>query len=216
MSESVPPTPDELQVGVKAGDWIRLDYEISGAPSGTPLPTWMKVEFLSVEGTTATVRITMHMSDGTEQNASAPVDIVTGGEALGLSGFVIPANCTTGESIYLSGYGNLTIAGETKRTYAGAHRAVVYASLSQYGTGLTYYWDKRTGVMVEASTTSDAMSATAEATETNMWTPDSSGLLANPTVLFVLAIGAVVTVVAVAFLVIRRRKEPPEFESPES
>ena len=199
-----------VQVGVKSGDWIRLDYKISGAPSGTPLPTWIKLEFLSVEGTSATVRVTMHMSDGTEQNASAPIDIVGGGEALGLSGFVIPANCTTGDSIYVSGYGNTTITGETKRTYAGARRTVVYASISQYETQLTFYWDKETGVMVEASTTSGAMTGTAKATETNMWTPDSSGLLANPTVVFVLAIGAVMIVIAVAFLVVRRKKGPDQ------
>ena len=208
--------PGEVQIGVKAGDWIRLDYKISGAPFGTLLPTWIKMEFLSVEGTKATVRITMHMSDGTEQNATAPIDIVAGGEALGLSGFVIPANCTTGDSIYMSGYGNLTIAGETTRTYAGARRTVVYASLSQYGAQATYYWDKQTGVMVEASTTSGTMTATAKATETDMWEARSSGALANSTVIFALVIAAVVIVVAVAFLVIRRRRGPPEVESPES
>lgn len=59
--------------------------------------------------------------------------------------------------------------GEIIRTYAGASRTVVYASFSQYGTQLTYYWDKQTGVMVEPSTTSDSVTATAKATETNMW-----------------------------------------------
>jgi len=160
----------EVQVGVKAGDWIKHTYTISGWPSGEPYPLWLKVEFLSVEGTNATINVTMHMSDGTEQNDTITVDIAGGGEDFqGLSGFVIPANSTTGDSIYISGYGNVTIAGETTEAYAGASRTVVYASFSQYGTQLTYYWDKLTGVMVEASTTSGGVTATAKATETNMW-----------------------------------------------
>lgn len=44
----------EGQVGVEAGDWIKYDYTVSGALSGTPLPAWMKVEFLSVEVANAT------------------------------------------------------------------------------------------------------------------------------------------------------------------
>ena len=51
---------------------------------GTAYPEWMKVEFLSVEGTNATARVTMHMSDETEQNATALGDVVAGIQALGL------------------------------------------------------------------------------------------------------------------------------------
>lgn len=165
-------------VGVKAGDWIKCTYTISGWPAGTPYPEWLKVEFLSVEGTNATIRVTMRMSDGTEQNDTMTVDVATGGGTFqGQSGFVIPANCTTGDSIYMTGYGNVTIAGEATGTYAGASRTVVYASFSQYGTQLTYYWDKLTGVLVEASAISGGMTGTARATETNMWQPETSGTI---------------------------------------
>ena len=157
-------------MGVKAGDWIKYDYTISGWPAGELYPEWMKLEFLSVEGTTANVRATMHMSDGTEQSDTVPVDLSEGGgEASELSGFVIPPNLTTGDYFYMSGFGNAAIEGETTRTYAGANRTVVYASFSQYGSQFTYYWDKLIGVMVEASTTSGDMTGTCKATETNMW-----------------------------------------------
>jgi len=52
---------------------------------------------------------------------------------------VIPANLTVGDTIYITGYGNVTIANETTGTYAGASRTIVYASFSQYGIQLTYY-----------------------------------------------------------------------------
>ena len=207
VTVSAPP-----QVGVKAGDWIKVDYTITGAPPGTTLPLWLKVEFLSVEGTSTTVRVTMRMSDGTEQNATLPVDVVAGGQAFGLSGFVIPANLTTGDIIFMSGYGNVTTEGETTRTYAGASRTVVYASISQYGTQLTYYWDKQTGVIVEASGTSMGMTLTGKVTETNMWQP-APAFPIDPLILSVLI--ATVIVIVIAVFLVRRKKRPTEAERPE-
>jgi parallel beta-helix repeat protein len=206
--------PPGVQVGVKTGDWIKIDYTITGWPSGTPYPEWLKVEFLGVEGTNATVRVTMHMSDGTEQNATVPVDVVAGGGAFqGLSGFVIPANCTTGDSIYMSGYGNVTIAGETKRTYAGASRTVVYASFSQYGTQLTYYWDKWTGVMVEASTTSGTMTGTGKATETNIWEAAPPAPFWMEWWLWTIVAVVIVALAGVYFL---KKRKPPTPTAPTS
>jgi len=189
--------------GIKAGDWIKVEYTITGWPAGEPYPEWLKLEFLSVEGTIATVRVTMRMSDGTEESDTVPADLGEGsGEAFGLSGFVIPPNLTTGDSVYMTGYGDLAIEGETTRTYAGARRTVVYASFSQYEVQLTYYWDKLTGVMVEASTTYADITATAKATETNMWeaAPPTVGM---PWWLWVIV--AMAAVGLVIFFVRRRR-----------
>ena len=164
----------EGPAGIKAGDWIKFEYMIIGWPAGQPCPEWLELEFLSIEGTSADVRVTMHMSDGIEESDTVPVDVGEGGgEAFGLSGFVIPPNLTTGDSVYISGYGDVTIEGETKRTYAGVHITVAYVSISQSvpyqdEVQLSYYWDKQTGVMVEASTTWGDVTATAKATETNM------------------------------------------------
>jgi len=199
------------KIGVKTGDWIKLDYTIAGAPSGTALPQWIKIEFLSVEGTTANVRATMHMSDGTEPSQTMTIDISVGSGAFqGLSGFVVPANCTTGDCVYISGYGNVTIAGETTRTYAGASRTVVYASLSQLRTQLTYYWDKQIGVMVEASMSSAGITGTAKAAETNMWQAQTVGLPFDQTYLFIIAALVIAMALGSIAIVMRRKKKPPE------
>jgi len=202
--------PPGTQVGVMAGDWIKISYTISGWPAGTPYPEWLKVEFLSVEVTNATVRATMHMSDGTEQNATMAVDVLAGSQAFGLSGFVIPANLAVGDVVYMSGYGNLTIAGETTGSYAGAGRTVIYASFSQYGTQLTYYWDRLTGAMVEASVVSGGVTATGKATETNMWQAASSGLPIEPIYFYILAASVILIVVGAGAFIMRRRKKPAE------
>ncbi|MCJ7669860.1 MAG: hypothetical protein MUO61_05020, partial [Dehalococcoidia bacterium] len=189
-------------VGIKTGDWIKIEYKITGLPAGQSYPEWLKLEFLSVEGTSANVRVTLHWSDGTEQSDTAPVDVVSGGEVPGLSGGIISANLTTGDSVYMSGFGDVAIEGETTRTYAGARRTVVYASFSQYGVQLTYYWDKLTGVMVGGSITYGGMTVAAKATETNMWEagPPAAGMA------WWLWIIVAVVVVALAIVVYRLKK----------
>jgi hypothetical protein len=156
-------------VGIKAGDWIKVTYTITGLPAGQRYAKWLKLEFLSVEGTNATVRATLGISDGTEQTGTGPVDVVSSGGVPELPGIVVSANLTTGDSVHIAGYGNVTIEGEATEIYVGANRTVVYASFSQNETQLIYYWDKLTGVMVGKSSTSPGITATAKATETNMW-----------------------------------------------
>ena len=156
-------------VGIKAGDWMKYNYTFTGWPAGQLYPEWLKLEFLSINGTVANVRVTVHISDGTEQSNSGPIDIGAGSDVPGLAGIVISANQTTGDSVYIVGYGNLAIEGEASGTYAGANRTVLYAGFSQNETQATYYWDKLTGVMVELSSTTPGISGTAAATETNMW-----------------------------------------------
>lgn len=187
-------------VGIKAGDWIKVGYTFTGWPADQPYPEWLKLEFLSVEGTIATVRATLHMSDGNEPSNTAPVDVVSGSEVPGISGGVISANLTAGDSVCITGYGNVTIEGEATRTYAGASRTVVYASFSPDTVQFTYYWDKLTGVVVEASGTYPDFTATAKATETNMWEATTFRMPWWPWIIV-----AVVAVGLVIFFVRRRR-----------
>ncbi len=206
-----PWTPAKARVGVKAGDWIEYDYTVAGAPQGTTLPTWIKVEFLSTEGTGVTVRLTTHMSDGTEPSQIMTVDAMAGNGTIGIfSGFIIPANCSTGISVYMSGQGNLIVAGETTGIFASGSRALVHTSLSQHGTHLIYYWDKQTGVMVEASATSGNMTGNAKATKTNMWQAQQLWLPLEPTILCAIAILVIGVAIGTAFFTIRRKKKPPE------
>ena len=216
-------------IGVKAGDWIEYDYTATNAPLGTTMSTWMKVEILSVEGTTVAVRLTMRMSNGTEGSENLTLDFArdlpygTGGtfDTFFGFGFVIPANSTVGKDyiyiVLLSPAFMLgkQIDGETTGTYAVASRTVVYATFSyigdRYGNNpLEYYWDKQTGVMVEASATLNGMSVTAKATETNIWEAAPSGFPIEPIYLYILAALAIIIAVGAAAFIMRRRKKPPE------
>ena len=190
-----------VQLGVKSGDWIKLSVTATttGNSSGIIMPTWMKVEFLNVTGTIVTARITIHSSDGKEQNGTSTYDLSrssTGGASL--SGFAIPADSKAGDMIYIDPYGNVTIMGETTGIYAWASRTVLYANFSSYGNQQIYYWDKQTGVLAESIAKSAGITVSLKLTETNMW---------PPVFLYVLLAVIAVIVVVCAVLIMRRRKK---------
>jgi hypothetical protein len=171
----------EAQVGVKAGDWVKCEYASGGNPPGDA-PQWVKVECLSVTGTTATLRVTTHFSSGAEQTEIMTWDVASGTGNLTFQA-LIPANSKTGDTVQVIEGGNVTIAGERTGTYAGASRTVVYASLTQGDMQFSYCWDKETGVLVEITLTQGSTSATYKATSTNIWQASSSNplTLAKPT-----------------------------------
>ncbi len=192
--------------GIKAGDWIKLTYNTTGWPAGQPYPEWLKLEFLSLNGTIVDVRATVHISNGSEQSDSGPVDVASGSQVPGLAGILISANRTAGDSVYVVGYGNVAIEGEATRTYGGTDRTVVYAGFSQNETQVTYYWDRLTGVIVEISSSSPGISGTVKATETNMWgagtVPPSVGM---PWWLWVV-VGVAAVAAGLAIFFTRRRR----------
>jgi len=188
-------------VGIKAGDWVKLKYKFTGWPADQAYPEWLKLEFLSVEGTMTTVRFTQHVSDGTEQSDNATIDIMSNIEVPLLAGTLISANRTPGDSVYIAGYGNVTIEDESTKTYAGANRTVVYTSFWPTETEeVAYYWDKLTGVLVELSSTSVEFRATAKAAATNMWGTTTVRMTWWPWIIV-----GVVVVGLVVFFVRRRR-----------
>jgi hypothetical protein len=214
----------EGRIGVKPGDWIMLNYTFVNAPNVTsspsnvsfPFPTWMKVEILSVNTTQVSVdvRMTAHMSDDTEKNQTGTLDLTAGTQTgPALSGLVVPADLAVADSTYLTGYGNVTITSETTRTYVGASRSTVLANFSyqsaQVTQQLTFYWDKQTGVIVEADITSASTNATFKAGETNMWQPQLFAIPVDQAVAYSL-IAAAAILIALVFTWRHRKKTPNE------
>jgi hypothetical protein len=155
---------EEIQVGVRAGDWMKFEYVVTDWPGEELDPLSYEIEFVTIEATNATVRMTVPMPDGTEESDTSSVYV-------GETNLVIAANLTPGDYLHFTEYGYVTIDGETTREYAGANRTVVYATGSEFEGLFTYYWywDKLTGVMVEMSMIMLDITQGFKATETNMW-----------------------------------------------
>ncbi|MEM3770059.1 MAG: hypothetical protein QXG76_02590 [Candidatus Bathyarchaeia archaeon] len=201
----------EAQVGVKVGDWVKYELEVSGTTPPSDMPQWVKAECASVTGTTVTLRMTMHMSDETEHTETYTIDIATGSGNAPFQ-MIIPANSKTGDTIQLVTNGSLTIAGEATGTYAGASRTYVYASQVEENEQYTYRWDKQTGALLEISVTQGSASIAYKATSTNIWQATSQNPLSLPSLPIEILSICISTAVAIAIMttaiIYTRRKRP--------
>jgi hypothetical protein len=187
----------------EAGDWIKYEVTITPTIEGEINPTWVKFEFLSIEGTNATVEATMRLSDGTEKIETMTADTVSGSD----TGLFIPSNSKTGDSIYISNQGNLTIEDETTLTCTGVERTAVHATSSNSTHDFSCYWDKQTGIMLEESSTIEDITTIYSVEDTNMWQTQSSEHPPDQTVLYAIII---VAAIAVALIFLRTRKKKPQ------
>ena len=182
-----------FKVGVESGDWMKFDVTVT--PSDDLASKWFRMEFLSVGGTVAYIRMTTHLPNGTDLFEEDYFNMSsTSGEGL-WQGYVISANSSAGDSVYL-GY-EAKINGETADTYAGVNRTIVYVSL---GSDLheTYYWDKETGVLTEYISLQNGKTVNIKLTSTNLWSQGLSLLDLWPSLIMILV--AAVVVFAVVFM----------------
>ena len=191
----------EILVGVKAGDRMEynVDYYGAGEPPAVPYLIWREIEVQSVQGTIVTFDLTWEWSDGSQGTDTMTEDLETGVSEV----MIIPANLSNGEVFYHEAYDFITIGGVEEKTYAGATRTIVNATVD----GTQFRWDKTTGVLVELQFYSESWGAyiNIEIARTNMWQREFFPPI-DPTLFYALVIVAVVIVAAVVFFVIRRSK----------
>ncbi len=186
----------EISVGIKQGDWIEYRVTFTGTPDPSHDVTWARMEVAGVQGKEIRLDISTEFANGTMLNETITLNLETG--QLG-DDFIIPANLNSGD-IFVDKYqGNITISGVEERTYAGATRTVLSGATSH----TTYYWDKDTGALVEATSSFTDFTMHTKVERTNMWQTQVSGL--DSTFLFAVVVAAAVLAVA-AFLIIRRKK----------
>jgi len=175
LTGATSPAAAHLSLAVKTGDWIEYDVQGSVSPEYT-----LTVSFLSITETNLTIQSTQTVSatGALTLNYTQNLDFgtnedfpISSNSFLTARVFLIPNGSVVGDSVYLgSEFGNRTIVSETTRSYAGADRIVACCNFTLLLNQYVFYWDRQTGVLVEATmshgTTSDSFSAI----DTNMWT----------------------------------------------
>lgn len=186
----------EIVVGVKPGDWIEYNVKFAGDVPMEHDVTWCKIEVTAVEGKSVYVDITSRYADGSNETVSSTVKLDTGqiGEA-----FIIPANSNKGDT-FSSYEGTITISGVEEKSCACATRSVIYANTSE----TMFYWDRSTGFLVEANSSSSNFTMFTKAEETNMWQPQIFGL--DQTVFIALVLLMVAVLVLAIFLTRKMKK----------
>jgi hypothetical protein len=161
-----------FSLGVKNGDWIK--YVVEESLSGVNY--YQKIEFLKVEETNVTARLTV--SGIMEYNQTWTVNLTSQDdfkmELFSFRVYLVSANLTVGDSVYLGKeFGDNTIEGEATRAYAGVDRKVVYSNFSLDETQYAFCWDKATGVLLEgwmlSGNASSSVYKTVFVVETSMW-----------------------------------------------
>jgi hypothetical protein len=189
-----------VSVGVRRGDWIEYNVAFTGNASLGHDVTWARMDVVDVRGSAFTLNITIQSSNGTLLSEQYLFDFETG--QLG-DNFVIPADLNKGDTFFNAQQGNITITGIEEKTVAGAERTIIWAATSD----TTYYWDRSTGVLVEATSTYPFYSMTTKVNATNMWQPQLFGV--NPTIIYALVAGAVTAALIATVLFLLRRKNRP-------
>ena len=150
--------------GVKSGDWIEYAVSSTGSPMQGHDVTWARMDILDVEGTNISVTITSRFSDSSTDTTNHILNLQTGHL---IDDFIIPAHLNVGDTFKDENLGEVMITHVEQRTYAGAPRTVVSASVGNN----TYVWDQTTGVSVEGDSKGADWTIHTVVSDTNMWQP---------------------------------------------
>jgi hypothetical protein len=198
----------QYTVGVKNGDWIKYNLSMSG--QGENVQGWIKITVDSVSGTEIKGTYAVGVGDQQLQQISFTLDIASGyGE---ISGFIIPANLTVGQ----------TIPGEstTVQNITTRHgRTAIYAAATDPYSGGTgqVYWDQATGVLLEVTASYGGYEYKLTPAETNMWGGGLFGVgpLGLELWIWIIIIVVIVVGITTVVLILHRRKPlPPSIPPP--
>jgi hypothetical protein len=193
----------DVSVGVKQGDWIQYNVNVTGNPPEDHNIKGAIMNVTNVQGTAITLDIQTLFNNGTNYPGLITLNLATG--ILG-DDFFIPKNLNVGDKFYDAYQGNITITSQQTQEIAGARRTVILGS-SRY---TNYTWDKETGTLVAGFSIEPDYRMTTSTVGTNIWPQDIIGL--SPIVFYVTM--AATFVVAAALVVfcarwIAQRKQQP-------
>ena len=187
----------EISVGVKQGDWVEYTVTFTGNPPAEHDVVWARMEVINVEGKRVNATFVSLLANETTLNVMEDLNLESGRL---IDMFIVPANLSVGKAFYDQTVGQIAIDSVEVRTYAGASRTVMHAEAVE----TQWFWDKTTGVVVEAKTSNSMYTLNTLATRTNLWYPQILGLdLAS---FYALVIISVVGAIAVIFILAARKR----------
>jgi len=187
----------DVSVGVKQGDWIEYSVAFTGSPPVEHDVLWARMEVVNVTGRRVNALFISQLSNGSILNVVEDLDFEAG-RLIDL--FIIPSGLNVGDRFFDQVVGDVMIDAVEVRTYAGASRTVVSAA----AVDTQWFWDKSTGVAVEARTSNSVYTLDTKVVSTGLWSPQILGMY--PTILNTLLIIVAVGTVIVAVVLVFRRK----------
>lgn len=188
----------DVSVGVKQGDWVEYNVTFTGSPPVEHDAVWAKMEIVNVDGAKVNATFVSRLANGSTLSVQEDLDFETGRL---IDMFVVPSGLDAGDTFYDKTVGNVTIGRVETRSYAGTSRTVVYAEVLD----TQWFWDKISGVTLEARTANSVYTLNTIAINTNMWSPRIYGL--DPIIFYLLTVVVVLGILCVAIVFLIRRKQ---------
>ncbi len=199
----------DVSVGVKKGDWIEYQVTVTGNPPPIYNITWGRIDVTGVQGEAISLYIQTKFTNGTLLIENITLNLETRpGDS-----FIIPANLNPGDEFYNPYLGNITITSVEQRTVLGAERTLVSGATEI----TTYYWDRQTGILVQATSSepigiptgfglSEGFTVFTKTSGTNIWQPQILGL--DLSVFYALIVAVVVALAAIVAILVWRKRTP--------
>lgn len=191
------------QFGVTTGNYIVYHAALTGTATPDNNVTGARVDITGAQGLLLNVTVQTYFTNGTVWVEHIHLNMASG--ALG-DDFFIPKNLGVGNEFYDEYQGNITITGQEQMTVAGSQRTVI----SAYMSPTTYYWDKATGTMVEATSTytDPPFSMHTTTVSTNIWQPSPQifGLSFEVFYELVAAVVVIAVVIVASVFLVRKAK----------
>jgi hypothetical protein len=188
----------DVSVGVKQGDWIEYSVAFTGSPPVEHDVVWARMEVMNVTRRRVNAMFISQLSNESMLNVVEDLDLEAG-RLIDL--FIIPSGLNVGDKFFDQVVGDVMIDAVEVRTYAGASRTVVRAA----AVDTQWFWDRSTGVAVEARTSNSVYTLDTIVISTGLWSPQILGL--DQTVFYILLIiSAAGAVIVAAVLVLRRKR----------
>ena len=192
----------DVSVGVKQGDWIQYNVNVTGNPPGDHNIKWASMNVTEVRNTNITLDIQTLFNNGTNYPEHITLNLATG--ILG-DDFFIPKNLDVGNKFFDAYQGNITITSIQQQTVAGVQRAVVLGATNY----TSYVWDRETGTLVAATSIEPDYTMVTDTNSTNIWEPEkqSSQLTLSSLVIELIGVIVLVAVVGIVALVVWQKRK---------
>jgi hypothetical protein len=184
-------------VGVKRGDWVEYSVSFTGSPPPEHDVVWARMEVTGVEEQRVNVTFISQLANGTILNVGEDLDFATGRL---IDMFVIPSGLNPGDTFYAQGVGEIMIESLDVRSAVGASRTVVHAETED----TQWFWDRATGIVVEARTANVVYTLNTVAVNTGLWSRQILGV--DPNVFYAIMTFFALGVIAGAIVLIARWK----------
>ena len=197
--ESYMPINENVNVGVKQGDWMEYSVSYDGNPSDDRT-NWFRVEIEKVEETNITAHFEFERINGEKYSFSETYDLKVGFHDT----IIISSGLDLDDQFYHDQFGSINLEYIEDYGYADEERTVVAANFSN----TTTHWDKTTGILTQLDwkQTPDL---------TVHWLIEKTSLWGQPGIDMILIVGlgfAIVIVLLIVLLFFRRKKKKSENE----